>query len=87
VSDDVELLDRATNRAVVHVPGRKFPGVVLQGDTLSTLTYGLRDLRATLTDEDQLSDLDLVLDTLEGALENYEAVLSARGMALPYVRR
>lgn len=32
-----EIIDNTTNRVVVHVPGRNYPGIVLQGDTLRYL--------------------------------------------------
>lgn len=34
----VESYGDAGNNAVVKMPGRRFPGVVIQGDTLATLT-------------------------------------------------
>lgn len=39
-----KLLTSATNYAVVHLPDRKFPGVVIQGDTLSSLVSGLETI-------------------------------------------
>lgn len=32
--DRVKVLSRQSNAAVVRMPGRSFPGVVLQGDSL-----------------------------------------------------
>ncbi len=31
------IIDNTTNRVVVHVPGRNYPGIVVQGDTLRLL--------------------------------------------------
>lgn len=36
-SEDVEIFSDMTNAAVMRHPGRKFPGVLIQGDTLYTL--------------------------------------------------
>lgn len=40
----VDVFSEATNAAVVRMPGRRFPGVVVQGDTLSTLVNDVREL-------------------------------------------
>jgi hypothetical protein len=34
---EVELVTDGGNNAVVRMPARSFPGVLIQGDTLSTL--------------------------------------------------
>ena len=36
-TESVEIYSDETNRAVLRHPGRKFPGVLIQGDTLYTL--------------------------------------------------
>jgi hypothetical protein len=36
-TEPVEIYSDATNAAVMRHPGRKFPGVLIQGDTLHTL--------------------------------------------------
>lgn len=36
-TESVEIYSDETNRAVIRHPGRKFPGVLIQGDTLFTL--------------------------------------------------
>lgn len=42
-SQGVEVLSDALNRAVVRMPGRRFPGIVVQGDRLVSLTAAARD--------------------------------------------
>jgi hypothetical protein len=32
-----EILSHASNSGIVQMPGRKFPGIVIQGDSLSNL--------------------------------------------------
>jgi hypothetical protein len=34
---DSEVYSKATNHAVIRPPGRRFPGSVIQGDTLGSL--------------------------------------------------
>ena len=76
------LLTEATNYAVVQLPGRKFPGVVVQGDSLNNL---VSLLEAALADESERLDLiEETLDILRGARNRYEATCSAAGIALPY---
>jgi hypothetical protein len=36
--DQVEVLSDGVNHAVVRMPGRRFPGLVVQGDRLISLT-------------------------------------------------
>ena len=43
-SDRIEVLSDAVNRVVVRMPGRHFPGLVVQGDRLASLTAGARRL-------------------------------------------
>lgn len=78
----VKLLTEATNYAVVQLPERKFPGVVVQGDSLNNL---ISLLEAALADESERLDLiEETLDILMGARSRYEATCSAAGIALPY---
>ncbi|NOK22647.1 DUF6959 family protein [Corallococcus carmarthensis] len=91
--DRVEVLSRQSNAAVVRMPGRKFPGVVIQGDSLRILYELVKDARvmvppssATDAGEDDAGGL---LEEAEGLLRNsltvYESVLKAHGIPLPYV--
>ena len=47
--DDVaKLLSKPTNYAVVQLPGRSYPGTVIQGDSLQTLVLRLQEVRQML---------------------------------------
>ena len=76
------LLTEATNYAVVQLPGRKFPGVVVQGDSLKSLVSLLE--AAIADDSEHLDLIEETLDILKGAQSRYEATCSAAGIALPY---
>lgn len=76
------LLTEATNYAVVQLPGRSFPGVVVQSDSLDNLINLLEESMA-----DESERLDLIaeaLDILRGARSRYETTCSAAGISLPY---
>jgi len=80
MEDTVQLLSPATNFAVVHLPGRKFPGVVVQGDTLNGFVHNLLNKG----DFEELADeLSLVAEPLLDALLHYEHVCTERGIDLP----
>jgi hypothetical protein len=84
---EVEVLTDQHNYAVIRLPERKFPGVVFQGDSLSSLVVDLRRGRDQLQrgeNEDGMGLIHLVLETLEGAQRLYEAVLAENSIPLPY---
>jgi hypothetical protein len=84
-----ELLSPPTNSAVVQLPGRKFPGVVVQGDTLNALIMQLTRMRELLA-ANHLSELSEELedlrDHLAGRRSHYEIVCASHGIGLPYTR-
>jgi hypothetical protein len=91
--DRVEVLSRQSNAAVVRMPGRSFPGVVIQGDSLRILHALVKDARALMPspsaadseEEDAGGLLEEAEGLLQGYLEVYESVLKSRGIPLPYV--
>lgn len=86
---ETELWSSKVNAAVVRVPGRQFPGVVVQGDSLSVLLDRATDIVESLpaTADEELRDAAVeVAAKLSAYVEAYEAVLAARGVALPYSR-
>jgi hypothetical protein len=86
----VDIYSDASNSAVMRHPGRRFPGVLIQGDTLHSLCAALDDVcergRASLQAE-VFDDLDDVRGQLRGLLDHYKATLIAHGMQLPFVER
>ena len=82
-----ELLSPATNYSVVQLPGRKFPGVVFQGDSLRILVSNLRQMcqEAAKHQDDELNaGFESLLVTLESVMGHYESVCQSRGIQLPY---
>jgi hypothetical protein len=85
--DDMEILDSTANVAVVRLPERSFPGLVMQGDSLATLVADLRHIDADLADGSIARahfDLREVLARMESLRLHYEAVLDEHGIQLPY---
>lgn len=84
---ELDIITDTTNAAVVRMPGRKFPGIVLQGDSLNYLRVLAVDLKRRLAGvEDE--DLDDTMEELEALLQGYarayEAALEGEGIELPY---
>jgi hypothetical protein len=86
---EIEMLSVTTNCPVLTVPGRSFPGVVIQGDSLKSL-FGIAEEieKASNTgDVDELRESIIALkNKLGGYLEEYEGVMKAHGRELPYVK-
>lgn len=90
MSESVELLSQPTNYAVVHLPGRKFPGVVFQGDTLHNLLRRiteLRELTGKYRDDEVAASLSELSGSLSEVVQHYETVCSNRGIPLPYSKQ
>ena len=85
----VNILQEASNCPVVQMPNRKYPGVVVQGDTLFSFAELVRRARASLATNrlDEAADL---MEQLEGDLMDYlsfyESVLTSQGIELPYFK-
>jgi hypothetical protein len=84
---EVEALTAQHNYAVIRLPERKFPGVVVQGDSLSILVENLRRGVELLREghaSDGLGEIVSVLEFLESAKVGYEAALKAHSIQGPY---
>jgi len=87
--EEIEVYSHDTNGAIVRMPERHFPGVVMQGDSLSTMFY---DLMAALEGAEGKVDRNTFLSILEQAqaveahLLHYEATLRKHGIQIPYDR-
>jgi hypothetical protein len=85
----LEVYSEVTNSGIVRMPGRRFPGVVLQGDTLSILFYDAIEIFERVrntTDEDLYLTTLGIAQQLKAHLLNYETVLREHGIDLPYAR-
>ena len=84
----VELFTDGGNNAVIRMPGRAFPGVLVQGDTLSTLwssaAAALDQLRKPDGRVEGLSELQDLVGHLDALLTRYERTLDAHEIRRPY---
>ena len=81
--DSAAILSSASNVAVVQLPGRHFPGSVIQGDSLSllyTLACEIEDGVAESSDEELRGNAVELRELLEGRLRHYCRVLAEKGM-------
>jgi hypothetical protein len=83
----VEILSDATNAAVLRHPDRKFPGVLVQGDTLYALCVAAdascRTIKPQTCDEayEEINDLR---NRLWSLLNHYKSVLHDHQLPLPF---
>jgi hypothetical protein len=87
MADPAILLTEPHNYAVVQLPGRRFPGVVFQGDSLHTLylQIGNARKRASKGDDEELQiELDEIFQTLSEVVDHYERTCERNGIELPY---
>ena len=91
----IELLTPPYNYAICKMAERKFPGVVVQGDTLNSIyrvsTRAADEMRQDrnyeeLPDETEIYDLENIANVFKSVLENYEKTCAANGYGLPYVK-
>ena len=85
--EPVEIYSDATNRAVLRHPGRKFPGILVQGDSLYSLCRQAdRVCAATrdLLDDESYFDLNMLRNDLWDYLVHYKKVLGEHGIELPF---
>jgi hypothetical protein len=66
------LLTEATNYAVVQLPGRRFPGVVFQGDSLDGLIGDLEEVATEPDSPEQKAALSDIIDRLRAVQTRYE---------------
>ena len=83
----VEVFSDQSNAAVMRHPRRKYPGVLVQGDTLHSL-YAAADacckqLHDSLDDDTSARMIDL-RDHLRSLVNHYKAVLGEHKIPLPF---
>lgn len=84
---EVECYSDAVNAMILRTPGRSFPGMVIQGDSLRVLLRaaerGIESFDAGNFEEGRDYLLEIAED-LKDRLVHYEEVLKADGFDLPY---
>lgn len=86
-TDEVEILSDQTNAAVMRHPGRKFPGILVQGDTMSNFCRLADDACRSLKEgetEGAFDELNELRNMLWGQLNHYKSVLGEHDIPLPF---
>lgn len=86
----IEIISDRVNCPVVQIPGRRFPGVVLQGDSLRTLVDAVQEIRglcAAGPTHEVVAAIDALEAQLAGYVACYEQAMSEAGRELPYPLR
>ena len=89
-TQEVEVFSDADNAPVIRHPGRRLPGSLIQGDSLSILwglARSIRDRVAEHSDEELVGDAEELFERIHVRLLGYQATLDAAGMDLPYSGR
>ncbi|MER6678568.1 hypothetical protein [Streptomyces sp. NPDC000983] len=84
---EAELFTDGGNDAVLRLPGRRFPGVLVQGDSLHILRSDVAEVVEACEQGDMEEARDsasLLLANLDALLARYEAALSEHGISRPY---
>lgn len=84
---DVEIYSDQTNAAVLRHPARRFPGVLVQGDSLYALCVQADDACAAAKgklDSDACGELNELRNALWSYLTHYKSVLGQHQIPLPF---
>ena len=84
-TEEVEIYSDATNAAVMRHPGRKFPGVLIQGDTLYSLCQRADFIARSLNpSSDEFEELNDLRNHLWSLLTHYKSVLVEHDYEIPF---
>ena len=84
---ELEVYSQAINRGIVKMPSQNFPGLLLQGEMLSSLMGLARSIheKSQKTSDTELIEASLELrDNLQRLLSHYESTLGRHNIPLPY---
>ncbi|WP_425506200.1 DUF6959 family protein [Sphingomonas aerophila] len=81
----IDILSDTTNSAVLRHPDRRFPGVLVQGDTLYTLCQRADGVcREIGRASSGYNDANELRNALHSLLSHYKAVLGEHDIPLPF---
>ncbi len=84
---ELEVYSQSIDRGIVRMQSQNFPGLVLQGETLSSL---LKLAKATHEKSQNTSDMELIdtsrelMESIQKLVSHYEATLGKHNIPLPY---
>ena len=83
--ETIEIYSDAANAAVIRHPARRFPGVLIQGDTLASLVKQVERIqRVERGAEEAAAALADLHERLSELLIHYKNVLVSHSMELPF---
>lgn len=88
----LDVFSTDTNMAIVRPPGRRFPGIVIQGDNLWALREHAKVVRdrlrvLSITDDEIRDGAEALFNDLDTRVKAYEKVLEAHGIPIPYFKQ
>ena len=84
---ELEVYSQSIDRGIVRMPSQSFPGLVLQGETLSSL---LKLAKLTYEKLPDIADTELIdtsrelVESIQKLVSHYEATLDKHKIPLPY---
>ena len=84
---ELEVYSQSIDRGVVRMPSQSVPGIVLQGETLSSL---LRLAKLTCEKLPETTDTELfnlsreLMESIQKLVSHYETTLGKHNIPLPY---
>jgi hypothetical protein len=83
--EQVEIYSDATNAAIMRHPGRRFPGLVIQGDTLNGLCQQMDQVCKLIgPGSEAYEEANKARNHLWKLRNHYVSVLVAHGIELPF---
>jgi hypothetical protein len=86
----IDVLSETVNCPVVQMPGRRFPGVVLQGDSLRSVLDSVEEVRqlcSSVRNAELSAAVDLLQEKVATYVAIYEQTMADAGRDLPYPKR
>ena len=84
---ELEVYSQSIDRGVIRMPSQSFPGLLLQGETLSSL---LKLAKVAREKSQNTSDTELIdtsrelVETIQKLVAHYESTLNRHNIPLPY---
>jgi hypothetical protein len=84
---ELEVYSQSIDRGVVRMPSQSFPGLLLQGETLSSLLKlaKVTHEKSHMTNDTELIDASRELvESIQKLVAHYESTLNKHNIPLPY---
>ncbi|MGE5462342.1 MAG: DUF6959 family protein [Syntrophothermus sp.] len=84
---ELEVYSQSIDRGIVRMPSQGFPGLVLQGETLSsllTLAKSAYERSQNTADTDLIETTRDLMEKLQKLVAHYESTLNKHNIPLPY---